>query len=168
MSMVHLHLLLNHVPVIGMFIGLGLLAYALLRKDVGLLRVCLGLFAILAIVALATFLTGEPAEEAVEGLAGVSESVLERHEEAALQATIALGALGLLSLGLLLRFRRRALPLKAGVIVLFAAFVPALAMAWTANLGGQIRHSEIRAQTAPPPATLAGATGGAEAPAEPE
>ena len=163
MSMVHLHLLLNHVPVVGMFIGLLLLAYALLRRDEGLVRVCLGLFAILALIAIGTFLTGEPAEEAVEGLAGVSESVLERHEEAALRATIAFGALGLLSLGILLRFRRRGLPLKAGVVVFFAALVPALAMAWAANLGGQIRHSEIRAEIAAPPPPFAGGSGGARA-----
>lgn len=144
MSTVHLHLLLNHLPVIGTVIGLFLLAYAALRKDEGLVRVCLGLFAALAVVALATFLTGEPAEEAVEGLAGVSESVIERHEEAALLATIALGALGALSLGALLWFRRRALPRFAAVLFLAAALVPAGAMGWTANLGGQIRHSEIR------------------------
>jgi hypothetical protein len=38
MSTVHLHLLLNHVPVIGMIIGICLLAWALFRKDQGLAR----------------------------------------------------------------------------------------------------------------------------------
>ena len=144
MSTVHLHLLLNHVPVIGMIIGLALLAYAGLRKDDALVRVCLGLFTVLAVVAVAVFLTGEPAEEAVEGLAGVSETLVERHEEAALTATIVLAVFGAVSLGALLRFRRRALPRLAMVALLAAALVPAGAMAWTANLGGQIRHSEIR------------------------
>lgn len=144
MSTVHLHLLLNHVPVIGTIIALLLLAYAALRKDETLVRVCLGMFAALALAALATFLTGEPAEEAVEALAGVSESVIERHEEAALLSTIALGTLGALSLIALLAFRRRHLPRLAAVAFLAAGLIPAGAMAWTANLGGQIRHSEIR------------------------
>ena len=144
MSTVHLHLLLNHVPVIGMIIGLCLLAWAVLRKDQGLGRVTLGLFAVLAVVALATFLTGEPAEEAVEGLAGVSEDVIERHEEAAMLATIALGVLGALSLGALLRLRNRTFPRRTMVLFLALALVPAGMMAWTANLGGQIRHTEIR------------------------
>jgi hypothetical protein len=155
MSPVHLHLVLNHVPVVGTLIGACLLAYAALRRDERLVRVCLGMFAVLAVVALATFLTGEPAEETVEGLAGVSESMVEQHEEAALLATIALGFLGLLSLAVLLRFRTRALPRQAAVLLLAAALVPAGMMAWTANLGGQIRHSEIRAETVAAPPALA-------------
>jgi hypothetical protein len=145
MSTVHLHLLLNHVPVIGTIIGLCLLAWAVYRADQGIARATLGLFAILAVVALATFLTGEPAEEAVEGLAGVSEGAIERHEEAALLATVAVGILGAASLGALAWFRRRALPRRAMALMLALAMVPAGAMAWTASLGGQIRHSEIRA-----------------------
>jgi uncharacterized membrane protein len=147
MSTVHLHLLLNHVPVIGMIIGICLLAWALFRKDQGLARATLGLFAILAVVALATFLTGEPAEEAVEGLAGVTEGSIERHEEAVLLATIALGVLGTLSLGALVWLRRRPLTRRVMALLLVVALVPAAAMAWTANLGGQIRHSELRAGT---------------------
>jgi uncharacterized membrane protein len=147
MSTVHLHLLLNHVPVIGTIIGLCLLAWAVFRKDQGLARATLGLFAILAVVALATFLTGEPAEGAVEGLAGVTKGSIERHEEAALLATLALGVLGAASLGALVWFRRRALPRRVMALMLVVALVPAGAMAWTANLGGQIRHSELRAGT---------------------
>ena len=162
MSMVHLHLLLNHVPVIGTIIGLCLLAWAVFRKDQGLGRATLGLFAVLAIVALATFLTGEPAEEAVEGLAGVTEGSIERHEEAALLATIALGVLGALSLAALVWFRRRPLTRRVMALLLVVALVPAGAMAWTANLGGQIRHSELRAVTpaADPDLQLAGEGGG--------
>lgn len=155
MSPVHLHLILNHVPVVGTLIGVCLLAWAALRRDDRLIRVCLGMFAVLAAVALATFLTGEPAEEAVEGLAGVSESIVEQHEEAALLATIALGFLGLLSVAVLLRFRTGALPRQAALLLLAAALVPAGMMAWTANLGGQIRHSEIRAEAVAEPPALA-------------
>ena len=159
MSMVHLHLLLNHVPVIGTIIGLCLLAYAALRKEEALARASLGMFALLALVAVATFLTGEPAEEAVEGLAGVSESAIERHEEAALLSTVALGVLGALSAGALLRFRRRRLPRVAAVAFLLAGLVPAGAMAWTATLGGEIRHTEIRTGAAAPGEQPMGETG---------
>ena len=161
MSTVHLHLLLNHVPVIGTIVGLFLLAWAVFRRDQGLARVTLGLFAILAVVALAAFLTGEPAEEAVEGLAGVTEEAIERHEEAALLATIALGLLGAASLGALVWFRHRALPRRVMAMLLALALVPAGAMAWTANLGGQIRHSELRAG-APAPVTHLAEQGGDE------
>lgn len=155
MSAAHLHLLLNHIPVIGTVIALFLLGYAALRRDEGLVRVCLGLFAVLGVAAVAAFLTGEPAEEAVEGLAGVSEAVVERHEEAALLATVALGGLGLLAAAALAWFRRRPLPAWTSAVFLVLALVPAVAMAWTANLGGEIRHPEIRATAEAPPAVLA-------------
>jgi uncharacterized membrane protein len=145
MSPVHLHLLFNHVPVIGTVIALCLLAFAALRGDDRIGRVSLGLLAVLAAAAVATYLTGEPAEEAVEGVAGIPRALVERHEEAALLATIALGAMGALSAGWLLLFRRR--PLSRGVMLglLLLALAPAGAMAYAANLGGQIRHTEIRA-----------------------
>jgi uncharacterized membrane protein len=166
MSPVHLHLLLNHVPVIGTVIALALLALATLRGDDRLGRVSLGLLAVLAAAAVATFLTGEPAEEAVEHVAGVPGALIERHEEAALLATIALGVMGALAAGWLLFFRRR--PLSRGVMLglLLAALVPAGAMAYTANLGGQIRHPEIRTAAAsgadPAPDAAAGEAGHAD------
>lgn len=144
MNAVHVHLLLNHLPVIGSLIAAALLIVALLRRDSGLAKVTLGLFVALAGIAVVVFLTGEPAEELVEGLAGVSESILEAHEEAALVATIAIGVLGVAALGMLVLFRRRSLPRSATLATLVAALLVAGVMGWTANFGGQIRHTEIR------------------------
>lgn len=145
MSPVHIHLLLNHVPVIGTIVAILVLAYALLRRSTELTRVGLGMFVLVALVAAAVYLTGEPAEHLVEDLAGVSEPIIERHEDAALLATLLLGGLGALALGGLVMFRRAAsVPRGFGMLVLALSIVPAAAMAWTANLGGQIRHSEIR------------------------
>ena len=160
MSPLHLHLLLNHVPVIGTVIALGLLAWAVLRGDERIGRASFVLLAVLAAVAVVAFLTGEPAEEAVEGVAGIPEALVERHEEAALLATIALGVTGALSLAALLLRRGRTLSRGAMLLLLAVGLVPAGAMAYTANLGGQIRHSEIR------PGAVAGGVEGAGAAAE--
>lgn len=154
MSTVHLHLLLNHLPVIGTLFAIALLAFAALRGNATLARAALWTFAVLGAVGIAVFLTGEPAEEAVEGLAGVSEGIMERHEEAALAATVALAAFGALSVAALLWFRRH-FSRGAAALLLVLSLVPAGMMAWTANLGGQIRHSEIRS----------GATAALDAPA---
>ncbi len=144
MNTVHLHLLLNHVPVIGAVLGLLLLGVAFLRRSDELARVALGAFAFLGAVSVVVFLTGEPAEELVEKLPGFSEALTERHEEAALVATIVMGVVGFLSLTGLAVFRARALARW----VVPAAFVLALGatatMGYAANLGGQIRHTEIR------------------------
>ena len=160
MNAAHLHLLLNHLPVVGTMVGILLLAYALLRRSPELARASLGLFVLLALAGVVVYLTGEPAEETVENLAGVSESAIESHEEAALVATMLLGVLGVVALGGLVAFRKRAAGIPRGfaALALALSLAPAAAMGYTANLGGQIRHTEIRSGAA--------ATGGAVA--EPE
>jgi uncharacterized membrane protein len=144
MSPVHLHLMLNHLPVVGTFIGVLLLAVALLRRSSELAKVTLGLFALLGAASLAVFLTGEPAEELVEKLPGFSESITHAHEEVAELATIVMVSVGVLALGALVLFRRRALPrwVTAGALAL--AVVTGGLMGYTGYLGGQVRHTEVR------------------------
>lgn len=145
MSFTHLHLLLNHFPVIGTVLGIALLAVALMRRSSELGKVSLGLFAALGAISVIVFLTGEPAEEAIEKLPGFSEAITERHEEFALIATIALSSLGALALAALAVFRKKPQPrwitLMGFVLSLFVGGL----MGYTAMLGGQVRHTEVRA-----------------------
>lgn len=144
MSVAHLHLLLNHVPLIGIA-GVALLfALALRRRSDELSRVALGVTVALALVAGAVFLTGEPAEELVEHLPGFDDALVERHEEAALLATIAFGGLGVLAGGVLLWARRHPLPRRTATLGLAGALALTALVGWTATLGGMIRHTEIR------------------------
>lgn len=144
MTLVHLHLLLNHLPVVGAMFGILLLAIALVRRSSELGKVTLGLFALLGAVSLAVYLTGEPAEEMVEKLPGFSEAITEAHEEAALVATVAMTGFGILALAALGAFRRRALPRWVTASSLVLALAAGGVMGYTAYLGGQIRHTEIR------------------------
>lgn len=146
MNTAHIHLLLNHLPLLGTGFGVLLLVLALARRSDELRRVSLAVFVLAALSALPTYLTGEPAEEIVEHLAGVSKPIIDQHEEAAEGAAIALAILGAVSLAALVRFRRSALPDWLAVSSLLLALVVAALMARTANLGGRIRHSEIRAE----------------------
>jgi beta-lactamase regulating signal transducer with metallopeptidase domain len=144
MSLVHLHLLLNHVPVIGAVFVLLLLALALWRRSSEIGKVAIGLLVAVAIVAGVVFLTGEPAEEAVENVAGISDSLIHEHEEAAGFALVLAGTLGVFGLALLAWYRSLALPRAMMGVALVATLALNAAMAWTAYLGGQIRHTEIR------------------------
>ena len=148
MSFTHLHLLLNHFPVIGAIIAIGLLAFAFARKNTAIAKASLGLFAILGAMSVLVFLTGEPAEEAIEKLPGFSEAITEKHEEAALVATIALATLGAFSLGVLTWFRRREVPRWLTLGTLMLSLVSGTLMSYTAYLGGQVRHTELRSQSA--------------------
>jgi uncharacterized membrane protein len=150
MSLVHLHLLLNHVPVVGAVFGLLFLVVALVRRDGALAKVSFAFLALVGAVSVAVFMTGEPAQEAIEKLPGFSERLIDRHEDAALLATIVAGTMGALALASLILYRRRALPRWLTMLGLVAAVGASAMMAYTANLGGQIRHSEIRAGAASP------------------
>ena len=148
MSLTHLHLMLNHVPVIGLIIGIGLLGVAIAMRKNDLAKSSLGLFVVLGITSIVVYLTGESAEEAVENLAGFSETITERHEEFALVATVVIGALATMSLGVLALFRKKVLPRWITVTSFVLALITSGFMGYTALLGGQVRHTEIRPDVA--------------------
>jgi uncharacterized membrane protein len=137
--------MLNHVPVLGTLFGLVLLGWGLLRRNDALQRAGLLTFLVVALVAIPAYFTGEPAEEAVEHLAGTAESAIEPHEDAALVSLIAVEILGALALGALLLSRTRINPTLVVRSALAVAVITGGLMAWTANLGGRIRHGEISA-----------------------
>jgi multisubunit Na+/H+ antiporter MnhC subunit len=145
MSVLHLHLILNHVPVIGTAFVLLMLGVSVTRRNEGMARLGLGVMVGLAAITAIVFLTGEPAEEAVERVAGVSEAMIHPHEEAAEAALIATTVVGALALLALAAFRRRALPRWVTGSALVAVFGVSVLLGWTANLGGRIRHTELGA-----------------------
>lgn len=146
--MVHLHLMAAHVPVIGILLLIPLLLIALARQSEELSKV--GFWGITAIAATAAvvYFTGEPTEEGVEQLPGISKAMIERHEDVALLSTVALVVFGLLALGALIRLRRKPVPRGIVIAVLIGSAAISGAFAWTANLGGKIRHSEITTNSA--------------------
>jgi len=149
MNPVQLHLALTHLPVVLSIAGFGLLAFALIRKQPLLVSTAYWILIIAAVGALPVYLTGEGTAETLEKLPGVSEKVIESHEEVAESAFIAIELVGVLSiLGLI--FQKR---LKLGkvfrLLTLVFAFVAAAVLAEAAHLGGQIRHSEIRKNAQP-------------------
>jgi uncharacterized membrane protein len=156
MNATHLHLLLNHVPVLGSVFALGLLAFGMWRKSAELQKAAFGAFGIAALIAIPAYLTGEPAEESVESLPGVLEAIIENHETAASFAFGGILALGVIAiLGLFLFRGGKNISPPFTVLILMGAITVSALMAWTANLGGQIRHTEIRpnAISSNPPAT---------------
>jgi uncharacterized membrane protein len=144
MSLTHLHLVLNHFPMVGTILGIGLLAFAIAARKNDLAKATLGIFVLLAVISVAVYFTGEAAEEAIEHLPGFSESITERHEESASVATLIMTALGVLCLGALVAFRRKQLPRWMTVTSLVFAILTGGVMSYTAMLGGQVRHTEIR------------------------
>lgn len=143
MDLVHLHLMAAHLPVIGILLLIPVLLIALMRRSDELSKLGLWGAAGIAATGVVVYFTGEPTEEGVERLAGISKVMMERHEEAALLSTIPLAAFGLLALGAVILMRRKPLPRGIVIAALVGSVALSGAFAWTANLGGKIRHSEI-------------------------
>ncbi len=99
-------------------------------------------------------MSGEGAEHVVEHLAGVTDELIHAHEEAAEKALA--GALLLSSVAagaLFAAFKYHGLLHKATHATLLLS-VPVIAwLAYTAHLGGLVRHTELRpaGQTEPAP-----------------
>jgi len=145
MNTTHLHLLLNHFPVIGTMVGSGLLLWGIIRKQNNIKTAAAAVLFIMALVAIPVYLTGEPAEDAVEKLPGVAASMIEQHEAAATIAIWIMGITGLAALVALMAYWQK--KAAAGVIFTATFILSALsfaAMARTGYYGGQIRHTEIR------------------------
>ena len=149
MNAAHLHLLMNHIPVIGIPIVGVLLVLALIMKQQALFRIALGFTVFLALMTVPVYLSGEPAEEIVEDLAGVPHAVIEEHEEIAKVTFIATEILGALALLGLVLAKRGPVPKPVIYSCVILAVLSSGLLARTAYLGGQIRHTEIRAATQP-------------------
>lgn len=157
-----LHLVLNHLPVVGLALGgLALLGSFLLRRPEAI-RLSLVILVVTGVATVPAFLTGEPAEDGVERFAGVSKGSIEAHEEAAEIGLVAGIVAAVLSLAALVGGARKpALATPLAALALVASLGAAGVMGWVAHLGGLIRHPEISSTTSP-------AAGGAPSATAPE
>ena len=150
LSLAHIHLMINHIPVLGAPFLAILLILGLFRKSPEILRAGVLLTVVWSLATVPVYLTGEPAEHQVEDMAWADEDLIHRHEERAEKGFVAALATGAFALILvfLARGGRQIRPAAAG-LVLLALLVCSALFGWTALAGGEIRHEEIRV----PPAT---------------
>ena len=145
MNWAHLHLMLNHIPILGSFLIPIFVLISIRKKDKQLLKISFQMMTLIGFLTLPAYFTGEPSEKLIEHLPGVSETLINKHEYSAIYGLIVteiLSVLGIAGLVLLRRNFECALRLLKSILVL--SVINILLMAWIANLGGEIRHTEIR------------------------
>lgn len=146
MNWAHVHLMINHVPVIGSLAVTLLLLWGLARKSRDVIRAGLLALVLVALASLPVVLTGEPAEHEIEDVPAVSEHAIDAHQEFAETSAVVLGVVGLVALIGLVKWRGETpIPRGYAVLVFLLSLVPLGMMFWTANLGGRIHHPEVRA-----------------------
>jgi hypothetical protein len=145
MNSAYLHLLLNHFPIIGLFVVLVALLYAIWKGNQQLLNFSLAGLVVLTLLSIPLGETGEAAEEVIENTPGFNESFVEEHEEAAEMATPLMFATGAAALlGLFFSRGKNNLPGWLKGVVTLLAIVTQLAMIRTGYLGGKIRRPELQ------------------------
>jgi uncharacterized membrane protein len=145
MEQAHLHLLLNHLPILGTFFGLLCLVAGLILKSSIIKKLALITLFVTALLTFPTSGSGEPAEEAIEHLPGVDHDLIHEHEELAEQATLLMAILGLVSAATFYMVHRQ--NKFAGPATIICFVLALLVFGLMANVGwtgGKIRHPEIR------------------------
>ncbi len=145
MNWPHIHLIINHFPVIGFLFGLLFVLYAMIRKSEELKKTSLGFLVLAALMSVPVYFTGDQAGDIVKRLPDVSKSLVDQHEEAASVALTGAIILGIVAVGGLFFLRRSpAIPRWFMILTLVLTIAVNGLIAFTANLGGQIRHPEAR------------------------
>ena len=133
-----------------MIVGLGLYVVAILAKSDHLKRASLGIFFCIALLSIPVFATGTAARLALAKTPEVSVAMIDAHETAAFEALWLMELTGALAwLGLWQYRRMSRVPQGTLAAVLLAGLATFGLMARAANIGGEIRHPEIRTGPAP-------------------
>ena len=150
MNEAHLHLVVNHFPIIGTILGLGILVVGLLLKNNSVKNTAFFLFIVAAIFAAVSMTTGEGAEELVEDMPSIGHDIIHEHEEMAEKLAIALYVLAATSLfGLYLNYKKSIKSILVTYVTLVIAIVAVILAQQTGTSGGEIRHTEIRSVAIP-------------------
>lgn len=154
-SAAHIHLLLNHFPTIGFFIGLALLVFGMLVKSDHLKVASLVTLVGIALLSIPVYATGSGAQQQICGPLGVpgpceldatvSLTRIQMHESLAFVSYVLIVLVGGLAwMGLWLFRRLKRIPTWNVAAVLVLGLIAFGTVAQAANIGGEIRHTEIQ------------------------
>ncbi len=145
MNDVHFHLVVTHLPIVGVLIGFLILLAGYITKSPQVKTTALGIFIFSALAAIAAFYTGEGAEDIVEKLPGVSETLIHKHEELAeLFYTVMLILGGVSLVTLFINYKKSTFAKYGFVAVLLLSMSCIVISKFVGTSGGEIMHSEIR------------------------
>lgn len=141
MNFAHLHLVLVHIPIVLTPLAVILLLLALRESSSTIRKVGLALLVSSALFTFGAFQTGGEAEEVIEHIAGVSEALIEAHEEAAEISLWLCSISGILAL-LCWIYNSYTFSKKLFFVVLAVSCAASISLIYTAFVGGKIRHPE--------------------------
>ena len=147
MNAVHLHLMFNHLPIVGLGFTLILHALALARNSNELKQVTCWFYIMIGLFAIIPILTGDGAGKMVLSYPDINRDTIENHETWGYIFFYGLLLNGALAAAALWFSREKPERMKRfGFALLIVAFVLTIFAYQTGTTGGQIRHPEIQKQ----------------------
>lgn len=157
MTAAYIHLVVVHLPVVGsLFVAAWLALGHFLNNDL-LLKISYGTLVVLALFGIAAYYSGPSAYEQLEAELASSKPWVEQHAVIGRAAFMLLIVTAVLAFQALLQFLQEEPPanwLRRTILGMTLALVYLLA--WSAHLGGEIRHTEIRDAFSPFPSLESG------------
>jgi uncharacterized membrane protein len=145
MNTAHFHLLVNHFPIVSLFIAMPLFLMGCWRKNQTLQQVAYAIFVFSGIATALSMYSGEGAEEAVENLQQVTHELIHEHEEWAEKLALLQYLTAALSLvAFWASHQKQAWQSKINIAIGVLALAGLVLCQPVGNSGGQIRHTEIR------------------------
>lgn len=147
MNDAHVHLVVNHFPIIGTIFGLGILVVGLFMNNKTTQNVAYVLFVASAILAFVSDKTGGGAAHMVKELPNIDlgKETIKTHAQLAGKFAIACYLMGVVSIiGLYLNIKNNSRAKLVSFLVLIIAAVCVYLGKEVGTSGGEIRHTEIR------------------------
>lgn len=145
MNSAQIHLFFSHFPIVGLAFAILLTLYAFFNKSRELERLSLWFYLVLGIFALVAYLSGDGAEKIMETYPGITEDIIEPHENIALFFFIGLMiTAGIAMTGLYMTKTKENLLKRFSLILLIAGILLGILAGFTGSTGGAIRHTEIK------------------------
>ena len=145
MNDAHLHMVVNHFPIVGIIVAIGILIAGLLNKNQSIINTAYVLFIIGAVFGILSMNTGEGAEELVEDMPGIGWKIIHEHEELAEKMALLLDVLGILSLvGFYFQYKNNPKQKLVSYLLLVLSIASLFVIQKVGTSGGEIRHTEIR------------------------
>lgn len=151
MNAAHLHIILNHIPIIGSLFSIFILLIGIIKNSDDVKKVCMLVVILTSLLTIPTYLSGDKAEGMIEGnYEDVDEQYIHEHEEFALYSFIAMNITGAIALISMFLYKKpKLLPNSFAYFILALLIIVNGMMAYTGNLGGRIHHPEIREDKLP-------------------
>ena len=145
MNDAHLHMIVNHFPIIGTILGLLVLIGGIYFRSISIKNTSYFLFIIATVFTVFSMATGEGAEELVEDMPAIGHEIIHNHEELAEKLAILMYLLGIVSfIGLITNIKNHAKAKFFSYVILIIAIVAVFLSTKVGTSGGEIRHTEIR------------------------